>query len=262
MDPLRSLKSIGRDLTGANSFEFPLKDLPERVCLAIASPQSKLDNSAYSDAFKAAKMYIRADFAFYFLPSPDYPKFCDWLEFLLTNVKDHLSLIFTGYTMKPIDGIQTETQPCLINGREILPKRIFSLIRKHKNPNSRLTIIVNGCPAVETWSNIDDIKTQTISFSLTSATPDMLQVLPFKGTLPEKVLLMTVCPRLDTDKVQDRGPGNYSNFIRDVSKMTKKDPILSAQDLLARLQPQIRKDGQQLIVYSSSPDVNDVPFLL
>ena len=262
MDPLRSLKSVGRDLTGTNSFDMPLKDLPDRVCLAIASPKSKLDNSAYSDAFKAAKMYIRADFAFYFLPQPDYPTFCDWMVYFLTNVKDHLSLVFTGYQMEATDGIKMDTHPCTIKGREILPKRIFSLIRKHKNPLSRITIIVNGCPAVETWSNVDDIKTQTISFTTTAATPSMLDVLSFKGNLPEKVLLMTVCPRLDTETVYDRGPGNYSNFIREVSKLTKKDPILSAQDLLSKLQPVMKKDGQQLIVYSSSLDVNDVPFLL
>lgn len=261
VDPIRHLKSLGRDLTGVDSFTIEKSRVPERVCLAICSPKNLLDTSAYNDAYKAGKMYSRADFSFFFLASPSYPNFNDWMVFFLTNVKDHFALVLSGFPVKPVDGIKTESEPFKVKGREILPKRIFSLINKNKNPASRVTILVNGCPSVETWSN-DDIKTQTMSFTLTSAQKDFLDVLPFKGAVPERVLLMTICPRLDCEDVSDRGKGNTSTYIKEVSKMTKNDPVLSAEDIFNVLQKQLRKEGQQLVLYSSSTDVTTMPFLL
>lgn len=261
VDNLRAMKSIGRDLTGESPFSYKASNIPERVCLAIPTPKNLLDTSAYADAFKAGKQFKRADFSFYFLPSPAYPDFCQWMELFLENVKDHLAIVLSGYSMEPIDGLETEAHPFMIKGREVLPSRFFSLIKKHKNPASRLTILINGCPSYETWSN-GDKKDQTKTFSIQSVSNTMRGVLNFSGETPERVLLMTTCPRLDATKINDKGKLNISTFIRNLSKMLKKDPVLSAEDIYKPLQKECRDNGAELIIYSSSVDVSSAPVLL
>lgn len=261
VDNLRAMKSIGRDLTGESALSFKTENLPERVCFAIPTPRSLLDTSAYADAFKAGKQFKRADFTFYFLPNPAYPDFCQWIEFFLEHTKDHLAIVLSGYSMQLPDGIQTEAHPFTIKGREVLPSRFFSLIKKHKNEAARLTIVINGCPSIETWSNAGE-GIQSKSFTLSSVSNKNWGVMEFQGEVPARVLLLTACPKLDAQRLNTNGKLNISTFIHDLMKLLKKDPVLSAETIYPTLQKSCRANGQELIVYSSSYDATSSPVLL
>lgn len=260
LDSLRYLKSIGRDLSQHNSFELDQKKLSDRVCLAIATPRKLADNSAYLDAYKAAKMFIRADFTFYYLPAPTYPVFCEWVTYFLENVTDYLSIVITGFPLVPCDGSAEEGHPFMIKDREILPKRLFSLISKHKNEKSRLTVLINGSPAVESWSNSD--ATQTLNFSTTCITATQEFVRPFNKEVAPATVLVTSCIRPDYKGESLRTKANYSPLIAEVSKEAKADPVASIEELLERLYKKLRGYGEEMIVYASNDGIASRTFLL
>ncbi|OHT02522.1 hypothetical protein TRFO_30307 [Tritrichomonas foetus] len=260
-DAIRDLQKIGRQLNGVDPNEIGVRNLSPRTCFIVACPRDKLDTSAYLDALKAARMFIRADFKMYFLSMPEYSDFYRWFSFLLTNTYEYLSVVFTGFPMVTPSGETNIASPLLIEGRELTPTKIFKQIKKYKHPASRLTVVINGCPAVETWSNAGP-QTEKLAFSKTSISFNKPVVKPFANEVPEQVLLVTAALRLDIH-VDDRARNGSGYFINELSQIVKDDPVLNATEVLNQLTPRLRTHGEEAVVFASSYDVEaEKPFLL
>ena len=254
---LRELQKLGRNLKNMEIYEVPKGT--ERVCFVIISPQSKLDQSAYFDAVKAAKIFFRADFKIYFLDTPEYSDYYLWMTYFLKTVDEYLSIVITGFTMNHPDGYAEDEIPLKIRDREIAPLAMYKMISKYKNPSSRLTILINGCPATESWSG--DSTGQSLSFSMTASTFQKPKILHFSMKMPEKILLITSTPRIDVP-INDRSKGNYSIFITELSHAVKADPSLNVSEILDIIGTATRKYGEEIVVYASSFDVeSEIPFL-
>lgn len=259
-DVMRDLQKIGRNLNNIDPEDIGDSHVPERSCFIVACPRNLLDQSAGYDAMKAAKMFIRADFKLFFLFNPEYPQFWKWTNFFLKNTTDYLAIVLTGFPMIAPDGGPSIGLPFKIKDREVLPSKIFKFVKENKHPANRLTLLINGCGAAETWSNGGD-EVQKLSFTTTSTTYRPPMVKQFSGDVPERVLLMTSCPRLDTN-MQDRNPNGSSEFLTRLSHIAKADPVLNASEILDKIGPELRKCGEEVVAFASSLDIDTgAPFL-
>jgi hypothetical protein len=260
-DFIRDLQKIGRNLTNIEPGDVPTRTVSPRVSFLVISQRSLLDPSAFYDGFKAAKMFRRADFQLYFLVNPDYAEFYAWITFFLELVPEYLAVVLTGFPVTAPDGGPGEGHPFVIKNREIPPSRLFKLVNEFKNAKSRLTLILNGCPAVESWSNAGT-EAQKMLFSTSSSIQAPVLVKSFEGSVPDRVVLLSAAPRLDVP-LKDRSRSGVSHFIRELSIATKADPILSAAELVDLLAPKLRKIGEEIVGYSSAGGVDTgTPFLL
>ena len=264
-DYLIDLKEIGRDLSKVDgSYNLSVNKLPQRLVLVLPCQRRLMDQEALADGYHAAQLFTQADFSLYFYVNPEYAEFCEWISFFLENVHEYLAIVITGFPIITPDGAPAIGIPFTIKDREILPSRLLSIIRKHKAPDSRLTLLINGCPAVETWSNEGE-KSQKLSFSVTSSSFQKPIVRSFKGEkeIPEHVLLVTSCPRLDAQSIKPRTKTNIGLLISELINETQKDPVKSAADLIEVISPHMRTNGMEAVFYGSSSDVvSETPFLL
>lgn len=261
IDSLRDLQKIGRHLNGLDPEDIGIKSVSPRTCFIVTAPRSQLDTSAYLDALEAARMFIQADFKMFFLTLPDYSDFYHWYTFFLKNVYEYLAVVFTGFPMKSPDGGPGVGAPFVIKDTEVSPTKIFKHVKKYKHPASRLTFVINGCPAAESWSNGGE-KVDKLSFSTTSVNFKKPMISSFQNEVPERVLLITAAPRLDVT-VSDRAKSGSGHFISELSKLVQNDPVLNAAEILDKLVPKLRPLGEECIVYASSYDVeSETPFLL
>ena len=261
IDALRDLQKIGKHVNGVDPNELGVKNAPNRSCLIVSTPRDKLDSSAYFDGLKAARMFQRADFKVFFLSSPEYCDYYQWLRYFLTNSNEYFALVITGFPMATPTGETNTAVPFTIADREIPPTKLFKHIKKFKNQASRVTVLISGCPAIETWSN-GDPNNENIAFSKTSINFQRPNIRQFQHDLPERVLLASAAIRLDVH-VDDRAKGGEAHFFDELSQIVKDDPVLSAAEVLMKLAPKIRKYGEEPFMFSSSYDIeNDRPFLL
>lgn len=260
-DALRELQKTARQINNLTPDDIGVNSIPPRTCFIVASPRTLLDTSSYFDALKASRIFIRADFKVFFLISPEYCDFHLWYTFFLKNVYEYLALVFTGFPMVSPDGGPETGIPFRIKDQEVTPTKIFKELKKYKHPASRVTYLINGCPAAETWSNGGE-NVEKMAFSKTSLTFKQPTIQQFANELPEKVVLMTSALRLDTS-VTDRAKSGFSHFISDLSTIVKNDPVLNAAEVVEKLGPLLRPHGEELIVYASSYDVeSETPLLL
>jgi len=261
-DYIRELRKIGHDLSNLEVHKMDKTKLTQRICFISATPRRLLDSSAYADALKAAKMFSRADFSVYFLACPEYPKFYEWFIFFLANVSEHFGFVITGFPVVPPDGLPKEAVAFMMKNREIKPKRVFKLINSFKNPLSRITILINGCPSVETWSYGDPLQ-QSAPFSLTGTTTTRPSMRTFNKSLPDNLVLMSICARLDVKDIKDRVQGNVSRFFWLLNKKYKGNPLLSADELFKELAEELRPFGEEAVIYSTTEQTaSEKPFLL
>jgi hypothetical protein len=260
-DFVRDLQKIGRNLSGLDPGDVGLRNLTPRTCFVVVSQRRLADVSGFYDGLKAARVFLRADFRLFFIVNPEYADLYAWLTFFLESVKEYLALVLTGFPVTNPDGSAGDGHPFVIKSREVPPSRLYKLITEFKNSDSRLTIIVNGCPAVESWSNAG-MESQKLLFSTTSVTYVPTQIRAFQGQLPERMLLVTVAPRLDI-AVRDRAKNGAANFLCEISKALKADPVLDLEGLVAVVSPNMRLYGEEIVAYASSVDVQTgTPFLL
>lgn len=260
-DFLREMQKIGRSLRDLDPGDIGQCNVPQRCCFVVASQRSAMDQSAFTDARKCAKMFIRADFKVFFLANPEYHEFYAWITFFLETVTEYLSIVFTGFPMVAPDGGPGEGHPFVIKGRELPPSRVFKIVKEYKHPASRLTFVINGCPAVESWSN-GGAETQKLSFSTSGSTMRPPRMIAFGGEMVERVLLLTATPRLDA-AVKDRARKGVSNFMAELARAAKADPVKSAAELVEEVGVTLRKFGEEIVGYASSNDVDtETPFLL
>ena len=264
-DYLIDLKEIGRDLSNVkDSSDLDISKLPQRLVLVLPCQRRLIDQDALADGFYGAQLFTQADFSLYFYVNPEYVEFCEWISFFLENIHEYLAIVITGFPVITPDGAPAIGLPFMIKDREILPSRLFNIIRKHKAPDSRLTVLINGCPAVETWSNEGE-KSQKLSFSVTSSSFQKPIVRSFKSDkeIPEHVLLVTSCPRLESQSIRPRTKGNVGLLISELLNETQKDPVKSAAELIETISPKMRTNGMEAVFYASSSDVvSETPFLL
>jgi hypothetical protein len=174
---------------------------------------------------------------------------------------EHLAVVLTGFPVVAPDGGSGIGHPFVIKNREVPPSRLFKIVTEFKNANSRLTILLNGCPAVESWANAGP-QSQKLSFSTTALSHLPPAVRKFDGTMPQRVLLLTAAPRLDVPVV-DRAKNGAANFFVLLSKVLKADPVLNTTELLDAVAPKLRMLGEEVVVFASSQDVAaGGPFLL
>lgn len=258
-DCLRELQKIGRYLNNIEPGDIKQKDVSARTCFVVINQRRLLDQTGLFDALECARLFIWADFRLFFLVNPEYPDFYAWLTFFLESVPEYLSLVFTGYPMVlPQEG-ETEGHPFKIKGREVSPSRIFKLVKEHKNPSSRLTFILNGCPAAESWSNGG---AECDKLAVSSTLSDTAEAKSFREELPEKVLLITATPRNGAN-IQDRAKSGTSNFISELVKAARADPVKPASELVAEISQKLKKFGEEIVEYVSSADVGtELPFLV
>lgn len=260
-DFLREMQKIGRSLRDLDPGDIGEHNVPRRCCFVVASQRHPMDQSAFTDARKAANMFIRADFKMFFFANPEYPEFYAWLTFFLESVTEYLAIVFTGFPMIAPDGGPGDGHPFTIKGRELPPSRIFKLVKEHKHPASRLTFVINGCPAVESWSN-GGSETQKLSFSTSGSTMRPPRMLAFSGEMVERVLLLSATPRLDS-AVKDRARKGVSHFMAELARAAKADPVKSAAELVEEVGLKMRDFGEEIVGYASSNDVDtETPFLL
>lgn len=258
-DCLRELQKIGRYLNNIEPGDIAQKDVPMRTCFVVVNQRRLLDQTGLYDALECARLFIWADFRVFFLVNPEYPEFYSWLTFFLETVPEYLSLVFTGYPMVlPKEG-ETEGHPFKIKDREVSPSKIFKLVKEYKNPLSRLTFILNGCPAAESWSNGgSECDKMAVSADLSGK----LEAKSFREELPEKVLLITATPKNGAN-IQDRAKNGTSNFITELVKAARADPVKPASELLEAIGEKLQKFGEEVVEYVSSADVGtSVPFLV
>jgi hypothetical protein len=63
--------------------------------------------------------------------------------------------------------------------------------------------------------------------------------------------------------VQDRAKNGTSNFLCELSKTVKSDPVLSLAEVVEVISPKVRRCGEEVVAYVSSSDVETgTPFLL
>lgn len=261
IDTLRDLQKFGRHLNGLDPEDIGIKSISPRTCFIVTAPRSMLDSSAYLDAIEAAKMFTQADFKMFFLTFPEYTDFYHWYTFFLKNVYEYLAVVFTGFPMKSPDGGPGVGAPFVIKDREVSPTKIFKHVKKYKHPSSRLTFVINGCPATESWSNGGE-SVDKLSFSTTSLSFKKPMVSSFKNEVPERVLLITAAPRLDVT-VSDRAKSGSGHFITELAKLVQNDPVLTAVEIFDKLTPKLRPLGEECVLYTSSFDVeSETPFLL
>lgn len=261
LNGLRDLQQLGRRINGVDPGDFNLKDTPPRVCFVVVSERKNFGQDAFTDAVKAARMFIRADFRVYFLENPEYPDFYAWMTFFLDAVSEYLSIVITGFPMSSPDGGPGEGHPFVIKKKEICPTRVFKIVKEFKREGSRVTFVINGCPAVESWSN-EGMASQKLSFSVSSSTKLKAGVRQLNGNVGDRVLVLTTAPRLDDD-VDDRMKSGASCFITELSKATKADPVKTAAEIVAVLGPKLRTHGEEIVAYASSEDVDtETPLLL
>lgn len=260
-DIRRKLKSIARDCSAMDSYDMKGATLPSKICFVVSTPTSKFNDGPLDDAYKASEMFIKADFQVFFMIQPDYPKFCEWFKFFLENTVDHLAFVLTGFDMVPCDGLTDDAHPFMVQGRDVFPKRVFSMIRKHKNSGSRVTILINGCPAMETWSGVYD-KTQLLSFSTTSICSSAQTVHSFKEHISDNLVLLTACSRPDFSTVKDRTRNNTSFLFDILSKVLDADPASTLHDIVERIYSSVRSIGEEVVAYTSEDGVAKRVFLL
>jgi hypothetical protein len=240
-DPLRLLKTFGRDLTG-----IPLSRLPatlkKAAFLSVDSYDSyrmNLGTGPIHDALSIAKLLKNYDFNVFFMLNGHCTNFLNYLDAFLKRTTVQLLIFYVGQgvTTPDVESEDAGSDPGFIfDDGVIRGGDVARHVSDNKNADCQLLLVTDACQPGTIW----DIGGR-------------------QGTLPANIVSIAAATSAERAKSAKLSHLDTGVFTFQFTSLLKGEPELTPNQIAAGLTPLLKPHGQVLLLGATSPSLLDQP---
>lgn len=242
-DPVRQLKTYGRDLAGTHISRLP-RNLSRCCFICVNSYRSYRQNigvTPIQDAVSIAKCLKYFEYEVYFIHNPHCQYFMDYLNYFIAHTGQHLVIYYEGQgtTAEDLDRtIQHAYDDAFtFDDGSVDDEEFIDSLCSLKNPDCKVTLITDTCRANTMWN---------------------LTGTELKGRqIPPGVLTMSAVPTESTSKQMMALAQQQGIFTFNMTKELKLNPKITVNQLAAKMAPVMGEFAQEFKVGTSSPELLD-----
>jgi hypothetical protein len=224
-NPLRDLATLARDIRLIGWSRIPINI--QRACVLFLDVNAYQNNAPYLSAIRLAKLARWANCEVYFICEPSVPEFVDAVRHFATQTLSLLIFYYAGnvLTYENLDGKHS----IHVNNGVVGPDLIYQTLDQ-KQTNLRIIWVMDGVIKPELWDPAD-------------------QDLDQPG-------IMFIAPYMDAAQahLQQTDLKNESIFIQEIYTALKATPSLTAEKLVAKIEPELKRFGQKVFCSSHPPE--------
>lgn len=244
-DPVRRLKTLGRDLG-----TIPLSRIPasfEKVCFicvnTYTSYRLNLGTGPINDAVSFAKCVKNYGFEVFFLHNPHSRNFLKYLDKFFSNAVGQLIVYYVGHGTSSSDLDKDEAdgndEAFVFDDGIIIDDDLITHLIDNKNPDNEVILVTDACHSGSIW----DIQAGNV-----------------KGReLPARIMSVSAASDKQTAKQTMINRQEQGIFTHNLTKILKKNPGMTPNQLKDMMRKELRKYGQTFTVGTTSPDLLDQP---
>jgi hypothetical protein len=245
MDPLRSLKALGRDVAAV-----PVNRLPASFAKAAflcvntyTSSRLNLGKGPLNDALSFATCVKRYGFEIYFLHNPRRKNFLTYLDAFFSRTTEKLIFFYVGHgtNVRDMDGDEADRQDeaFVFEDGEVIDDDLLTHLSENKHPDSHLVLVTDACHSGSIW----DIPTITV-----------------RGrSLPPNVLSLAAANDAQTAKQTTIERKEQGVFTYNLTKIIAADPHASPRDIAAKMRTALKPYAQSFTVGATTTSLVDAP---
>jgi hypothetical protein len=245
IDPLRSLKAIGRDVTLITVARLPASfERVAFICVnTYTSSQLNLGKGPLNDAVSFANVAKKAGFEIFFLHNPRCKTFLSYLDAFFARTSNRLIFYYVGHgtNVRDMDGDESDRQDeaFVFDDGTVIDDVLLQHLCEKKHPDSALVLVTDACHSGSIW----DIPTITI-----------------RGrNLPPNVLSLAAANDAQTAKQTMIDRKDQGVFTYNLAKILNADLHASPRDIAAKMKPALKSYAQSFTVGATTPSLVDVP---
>jgi hypothetical protein len=245
IDPLRTLKSLGRDVTVITVGRLPASfEKAAFICVnTYTSYQLNLGKGPLNDAVSFAKCAKKAGFEIFFLHNPRCKTFLSYLDAFFARTTTKLVFYYVGHgtNVRDMDGDESDKQDeaFVFDDGTITDDVLLTHLCDNKNPSCELVLITDACHSGSIW----DIPTITI-----------------RGrNLPPNVLSLAAANDAQTAKQTVIEKKDQGVFTYNLTKILTAEPSASPRDIAAKMKTALKPYAQSFTVGATTTSLVDAP---
>jgi hypothetical protein len=244
-DPLRELKTLGRDMA-----QIPLARLPTSykkvafLCVnSYTSYRLNLGTGPINDAISFAKCVKRYDFEIYFLHNPHAQTFLRYLDSFFKAASSQLIIYYVGHGTGVIDTTGDESdhqdEAFVFDDGVIIDDELISHLAENKHPASKVILVTDACHSGTIW----DIQSKTA-----------------KGKkLPPSIISISAATDAQTAKQTTLNQKDQGIFTFNLAKTLTANPWLTPTELRGKMKAILKKYSQSFTVGTTSATLLNQP---
>jgi hypothetical protein len=238
-DPVRTLKSLGRDIAS-----IPLSRLPTAIekaaflCVnSYTSYRLSLGTGPINDAVSFAKLMKQYGFEIYFMHNPHCRNFLKYLDAFFKATSKELVIYYVGHgtNVRDTSGDEADGQDeaFVFDDGFIVDDDLITHLSDNKNPDSEVVLVTDACHSGTIW----DIQAGNV-----------------KGRqLPPGVISISAAADAQTAKQTMIDRVDQGVFTYNLCKTLKSEPYLTPNELAAKMKTILKKYQQTFVVGTTSP---------
>jgi hypothetical protein len=238
VDPIRELKSFGRDIASLAIARVP-QNLDKAALLCVNTPTSfrkNLGKTPINDAVAVAKSLKEYGFDIFFICNPHARNFLKYLDALLRGTSGQLVVFYVGHAMATSDFEPGELQDkaFIFDDGAILDDEVVTHLIDNKNSSSEVILITDACLPGSIWDIQDGV---------------------VKGReLPPGVMSISAVSDGPSAKQRAVQPLEQSVFTSSLVKLLESEAALelTPEGLARELKPVLAKYSQTLSIGTST----------
>lgn len=239
-DPVRELRSVGRDITEAFISKLP-REL-ERCCFVCANSyrsfRQNIGATPISNAAAIAKCAKYFEYEVFFVHNPHANNFLEYLSHFVAITTSHLIVYYVGQgtTNEDLDTTRKSDEVLTFDDGSLYNDDMIDALEM-KPAQSRITLITDTCRPGSIWNARDG------------------QV--GGRALPPRILTLSAVPLPTTSKQMMVLCQSQGIFTFNVTKSLKMNPKITVQQLVGKMQPVMAEFAQEFQAEASSPEMLD-----